>query len=138
MGSMLDTLIARQWDDDIVPQLIDYIRRPAKSPHFDPDWKRHGHIEASIVQARTWAEKQGISGLTLEVVRLGERTPVLFFDVPARGAGASQKSVLFYGHLDKQPEMSGNAMKAKIHASVAVGERRVSSSEMLARTTHTA
>ena len=45
---MLDTRIARQWDDDIVPQLVDYIRLPAKSPHFDPDWKRHGHIEAAV------------------------------------------------------------------------------------------
>ena len=107
MGSMLDTRIARQWDDDIVPQLIDYIRRPAKSPHFDHDWKRHGHIDASIAQAKAWAERQGIAGLALEVVRLGDRTPVLFFDAPARGKGASSKTVLMYGHLDKQPEMTG-------------------------------
>ena len=31
--------IARQWDDDIVPRLVDYIRIPAKSPHFDPEWE---------------------------------------------------------------------------------------------------
>ena len=37
--------IARQWDDDIVPQLVDYIRIPAKSPHFDPAWEANGHIE---------------------------------------------------------------------------------------------
>jgi acetylornithine deacetylase/succinyl-diaminopimelate desuccinylase-like protein len=104
---MLDTRIARQWDDDIVPQLIDYIRLPAKSPHFDPEWRRHGHIDASIAQARRWAERQDIQGMALEVVELDGRTPVIFFDVPARGRGASQQSVLFYGHLDKQPEMSG-------------------------------
>ena len=104
---MLDTRIARQWDDDIVPQLIEYIRLPAKSPHFDPEWRRHGHIEASIRQAHAWAARQGIAGLTLEVVRLEGRTPVLFFDVPARGSGASQQTVAFYGHLDKQPEMAG-------------------------------
>ena len=54
---MLDTRIARQWDEDIVPQLIEYIRLPAKSPHFDPEWRRHGHIEASIRQAHAWAAK---------------------------------------------------------------------------------
>jgi acetylornithine deacetylase/succinyl-diaminopimelate desuccinylase-like protein len=102
---MLDTRIARQWDDDIVPQLIDYIRLPAKSPHFDPDWKRHGHIEASIKQAHAWAAHQDIRGLTLEVVRLDGRTPVLLFDVPATAPGS--QTVLFYGHLDKQPEMTG-------------------------------
>jgi acetylornithine deacetylase/succinyl-diaminopimelate desuccinylase-like protein len=107
MLRMLDTRIARQWDDDIVPQLIDYIRLPAKSPHFDPEWRRHGHIDASIHQARAWAARQPIEGMKLEVVTLEGRTPVLFFDVPARGTGASQKSVLLYGHLDKQPEMVG-------------------------------
>jgi acetylornithine deacetylase/succinyl-diaminopimelate desuccinylase-like protein len=104
---MLDTRIARQWDDDIVAQLVDYIRLPAKSPHFDPEWERHGHIEASIAQAHAWAARQPIAGLGLEIVRLGARTPVLFFDVPARGTSASSKSVLLYGHLDKQPEMTG-------------------------------
>lgn len=29
---MLDSRIARLWDEDIVPQLIEYIRLPAKSP----------------------------------------------------------------------------------------------------------
>jgi acetylornithine deacetylase/succinyl-diaminopimelate desuccinylase-like protein len=100
---MLDTRIARQWDDDIVPQLIDYIRLPAKSPHFDHDWKRHGYIEASIAQAHAWAARQGIKGLQLEIVRLEGRTPVLFFDVP----GVGNDTVCFYGHLDKQPEMTG-------------------------------
>ena len=102
---MLDTRIARQWDDDIVPQLIDYIRLPAKSPHFDPEWRSHGHIEAAIAQARTWAARQGIKGMKLEVIRLEGRTPVLFFDVPATGTIA--QTVVFYGHLDKQPEMTG-------------------------------
>ena len=104
---MLDTRIARQWDDEIVPQLIDYIRLPAKSPHFDPEWKRHGHIAASIAQARRWAGHQDIRGLSIEVIELEGRTPVIYFDVPARGAGASQQTVLLYGHLDKQPEMTG-------------------------------
>ena len=99
--------IDQHWDDEIVPQLIDYIRVPAKSPHFDPDWQRNGHIEKVIGQARRWVEAQRIEGLELEVVRLESRTPVLFFDVPARGAGASSKSVVLYGHLDKQPEMTG-------------------------------
>ena len=104
---MLDTRIARHWDEEIVPQLIDYIRLPAKSPHFDPEWKRHGHIAASIEQARRWAAHQDIAGLQLEVIELEGRTPLLFFDVPARGRDASRKTVILYGHLDKQPEMAG-------------------------------
>src|SRR5271154_4540396 len=100
----LPARIARHWDDDIVSRLVDYVRLPAKSPHFDPRWREHGHIEAAVAQARAWVERQAVAGLTREVIRREGRTPVLFFDVPARGTGASQRTVVLYGHLDKQPE----------------------------------
>jgi acetylornithine deacetylase/succinyl-diaminopimelate desuccinylase-like protein len=99
--------IGRQWDDDIVPQLVDYIRIPARSPHFDRDWAKNGHIEAAIRQAEAWVKAQGVKGLTLDIVRIEGRTPVLFFDIPATGGLADVRTVLFYGHLDKQPEMTG-------------------------------
>ena len=41
--------------------------------------------------------------LVVEIVRLEGRTPLLYFDVP----GTGEHTVLLYGHLDKQPEMSG-------------------------------
>ena len=37
--------VSRAWDDDIVGQLTDYIRIPAKSPMFDADWAHNGFIE---------------------------------------------------------------------------------------------
>src|SRR4029078_12846029 len=95
--------IARQWDDDIVPRLVEYVRIPAKSPHFDPDWEKNGHIERVIRLAEAWVCAQPIPGLTVEIVRLPGRTPVLLFEVP----GDAARTVLLYGHLDKQPEMVG-------------------------------
>jgi acetylornithine deacetylase/succinyl-diaminopimelate desuccinylase-like protein len=106
-ANSLAARIERQWDDDIVPQLVEYIRLPAKSPHFDRDWASNGHIEAAIRQAEKWVRAQAVPGLALEIVRIGERTPVLFFDIPATGGLANERTVLFYGHLDKQPEMTG-------------------------------
>jgi acetylornithine deacetylase/succinyl-diaminopimelate desuccinylase-like protein len=105
-AAQLQGRIARQWDEEIVAQLVDYVRIPAKSPHFDARWRENGHIEAAVRQARDWALRQPIAGLELEVVRLEGRTPVIFFDVPAT-PGASDQTVLLYGHLDKQPEMTG-------------------------------
>ena len=102
----LESRTAAQWDADIVPQLTDYIRVPAKSPHFDPQWAAHGHIERVVRQAEAWVRAQPVAGLAVEVVRLQGRTPVLFFDVPARGT-THEHTVLLYGHLDKQPEMTG-------------------------------
>ena len=98
--------VTAQWDDDIVRQLTDYIAIPAKSPTFDPDWAQHGFIDTVMHNAATWVEAQKVEGLTLEIVRLEGRTPVLFFEIPATRAGSTQ-TVLMYGHLDKQPEFTG-------------------------------
>ena len=107
--------INQAWDDTIVPRLKDYIQIPAKSPMFDPDWAAHGFIDTALWDAATWVQSQKIEGLTLEVIRLEGRTPVLFFEVPATrgdteaadGAAGSGQTVLMYGHLDKQPEFTG-------------------------------
>src|SRR6187549_125790 len=95
--------IDAHWDAEIVPELTEYIRIPAKSPHFDPQWEAHGHIERVIRLAEAWVRRQPVRGLNVEIVRLPGRTPVLFFDVP----GVGDRTVALYGHLDKQPEMTG-------------------------------
>ena len=92
----LASAIATQWDAQIVPAITDYIRIPAKSPHFDPQWEAHGHIERVIRLAEAWAKSQPIAGLTVEIVRLPGRTPLLYFDIPA--TGKSDRSILLYGH----------------------------------------
>src|SRR6478672_12942995 len=93
------TAIARFWDDAVVPTLLDYIRIPAKSPHFDHEWARHGHIDAAVKLAAEWCKRHAVSGMKLEVVRLADRTPVLFIDVPPNGNAGSSANVLIYGHL---------------------------------------
>ena len=96
----------RRWDEAIVPALTNYIGVPAKSPMFDADWAANGHIERVVRDAAAWVEARKVPGLTLEVVRLPGRTPVLFFEIPATKSGSTQ-TVVMYGHLDKQPEFTG-------------------------------
>jgi acetylornithine deacetylase/succinyl-diaminopimelate desuccinylase-like protein len=102
-SASLAATIERNWNESIVPRLIDYIRIPAKSPHFDPRWVENGHIEGVIRLAEAWVRAQSIEGLKLEIVRLPGRTPLLYFDIP----GSGRRTVVLYGHLDKQPEMTG-------------------------------
>ncbi len=107
--------VSRVWDEDIVGQLSEYIAIPAKSPMFDADWAQNGFIDSVVRNAAAWVEAQKVQGLTLEIIRLEGRTPVLFFEVlPSAGTvnvdttlATSTKSVLMYGHLDKQPEFTG-------------------------------
>lgn len=98
--------VDKKWDDDIVPALIDYIAIPAKSPDFDPDWEANGHIERVINNAADWVRSHNIAAMTVEVLRLPGRTPVLYFDAPAT-RDDNGDAILMYGHLDKQPEFSG-------------------------------
>jgi hypothetical protein len=94
------------WDQRIVPALTDYIGVPSKSPMFDADWSANGLIERVVRDAAMWVESRKVPGLQLEVIRLEGRTPVIFFEVPARRPTATD-TVLLYGHLDKQPEFNG-------------------------------
>lgn len=102
----IDRFTSRKWDEDIVPQLVEYIRIPNKSPLFDPDWVAHGYMDQAVNLMERWARAQPIAGMQVEVVRLAGRTPLIFIDIPGTDP-ASDDCVLLYGHLDKQPEMTG-------------------------------
>ena len=95
--------VQRAWDGDIIPTLTDYIRIPAKSPMFDAKWAEHGHLDRAVTLITDWARARKIEGLSIEVVRLPGRTPVILMETP----GAGGDTVLLYGHCDKQPEMVG-------------------------------
>ncbi len=95
--------VCQQWQDEIIPSLCDYIKIPNKSPHFDSEWQANGHMEKAVVHIAEWCKKHAPQGMTLDIMRLENRTPLIFMEVP----GQIDETVLLYGHLDKQPEMSG-------------------------------
>jgi len=97
------------WDDEIVSQLTEYIRIPNKSPLFDPQWVEHGYMDDAVRLMEKWARAKlpALTGASLEVVRLPGRTPLIYIDVPAANGGRGDDCVILYGHLDKQPEMTG-------------------------------
>jgi acetylornithine deacetylase/succinyl-diaminopimelate desuccinylase-like protein len=107
MGAHIDEV----WDESIVPQLFDYIRIPNVSQAYDADWRANGHMTRAVELVRSWCAGRDIAGLTVEVVELPDRSPLILMEVPAFGAAATSRSaddtVVLYGHLDKQPEMSG-------------------------------
>ncbi|MBL1142506.1 MAG: M20/M25/M40 family metallo-hydrolase [Proteobacteria bacterium] len=94
------------WETSIIPELTNYIRIPNKSPAFDPEWQKNGYMDKVVEQFVSWCKNQNIRGMELEVVRLPERTPLLYIEIAAQSSD-NNHTVLLYGHLDKQPEMSG-------------------------------
>ena len=98
--------VADLWERSIVPEIAEYIEIPAKSPMFDPAWADSGHIDRAVEHVARWCSDRPLMGAKLRVARLPGRTPVIVIDVPATDPDA-KGTVLLYGHLDKQPEMTG-------------------------------
>ena len=99
------TQIDKTFADSVVPTLIEYIGIPNKSPMFDAQWREHGHMDRAVELLAGWAKQHLPPGATLEVVRVEDRTPVIVIEVP--GTARAGDTILLYGHLDKQPEMTG-------------------------------
>src|SRR5688572_23921365 len=113
MNKSLDQKQAREhigatWDTTILPALCDYVRIPNKSPLFDPEWEKNGHMEKAVQLMAKWCRSQPIQGMKQEIVRLPGRTPLLFIEIAATLPSApAEDCILLYGHLDKQPEFTG-------------------------------
>lgn len=95
--------IDQYWEKKIVPTISTYIEIPAKSPGFDPQWRENGYLHAALKLVDQWIDDQKVPGLKKEILESGGRTPLLLLDIP----GDANYQVLMYGHLDKQPEMTG-------------------------------
>ncbi|MET0459474.1 MAG: M20/M25/M40 family metallo-hydrolase, partial [Ilumatobacteraceae bacterium] len=95
------------WAEEILPALTEYIAIPNVSKAFDDDWAANGHMDAAVDLVVTWCAARPITGLTVEVQRLPGLTPLVVCEVPASDPTLADRTVLLYGHLDKQPEMTG-------------------------------
>lgn len=95
--------IEQIWDNSIIPALKEYIKIPNKSPQFDKDWQQHGFMQQAVKLIADWCNAHAVENMRLDVVQLENRTPVILIDIP----GHNDDTILLYGHLDKQPEMTG-------------------------------
>ena len=102
--------VGRAWDADILPVLHDYIRIPNVSVAYDRGWAEAGHMARATELLRKWCADRaadGLAGARVEVQQVPGCTPLLVVDVPATGGGSDDRTVLLYGHLDKQPPFAG-------------------------------
>lgn len=99
--------VDRVWATDVVAALVEYIAIPNVSEAYDPSWKSNGHMNRAVELVVRWMERRAIAGMDVSVVELEDRSPMIVVDIPPFGSPMPGPSVLLYGHLDKQPEMSG-------------------------------
>lgn len=89
------------WENSALFKLKEYIKIPCLSPQFDGQWEKKGFIAEAAYLLAEWCKTNAPEKMHLEILECKGRTPCLFIDI----SGSIEKTVLFYGHLDKQPEI---------------------------------
>jgi acetylornithine deacetylase/succinyl-diaminopimelate desuccinylase-like protein len=101
--SKLSDFVEEWWDKSALPSLCEFVEIPALSPSFDSEWEANGYLDAAVNTFIAWTRSLPLKGLTVSVHRLKNRSPLLLVKIE----GDSDGEVLFYSHLDKQPEATG-------------------------------
>ena len=99
----LSDFVEEWWDKSALPSLCEFVEIPALSPSFDSDWEANGYLDAAVNTFIAWIRSLPLKGLTVSVHRLKNRSPLLLVKIE----GDEDGEVLFYSHLDKQPEATG-------------------------------
>lgn len=99
--------IDQKWDEEIQKAIEDFVRIPALSIAFDQNWEKNGWLDQAVDYAQSWAQGLDIPGIKLQKIKLKGASPCLFAEIPGTGKKANDKTVFFYGHLDKQPPSLG-------------------------------
>ena len=92
----------KDFKESILPGLEDFIRIDNLSPDFDPEWETNLKAEKAGKHLIDWALKQGVKGIKAELIKEKGKTHLVFIEIDANG---SDKTVLLYGHFDKQPPL---------------------------------
>lgn len=107
---MMNEYIDHEWDK-AMPTLCEYIKIPNMSPMLEEDWKTNGYQEQAMDLIVNYVKEQEkeIHGMTYKVHQddVPEAgSPLLFCEIEAREKVDSGKTILLYGHMDKQPPLT--------------------------------
>jgi len=102
--SQTTKLIESEFEKEIIPNLCEFIKIDNLSPCFDKEWNTNGKQDKCAKFCLDWALRQGVQGIKGEIVKDDDKTPLIFIEIEARN---SSKSVMLYGHFDKQPHFDG-------------------------------
>jgi acetylornithine deacetylase/succinyl-diaminopimelate desuccinylase-like protein len=89
------------FDSQFMPAFIQYLRVPNQSPEFDPHWEINGFAEKATNIITDFYKSLKLKGATIQVIKHPKRTHFIFITIQ----GASDDTILYYAHYDKQPPM---------------------------------
>ncbi len=101
--------VEKYFSTNILPSLIDYIKIPNCSPLYDPDWETNGHAMDAVNLMANWVKNQDLKNCTVNILKEKGHTAFLYIDITSTldTNVDNSKSILLYGHYDKQPPLDG-------------------------------
>ncbi|XP_049847826.1 cysteinylglycine-S-conjugate dipeptidase-like [Schistocerca gregaria] len=94
-----------EWEDSILPALKEYVSIHNVSPAYDKNWETNGYIDHVVELFTGWILSQNLRGMYMEVYREEGRTPLILVEIEPSSEKCADRTVLLYGHMDKQPPL---------------------------------
>lgn len=96
--------IEKNFTESVIQSISEYIKIPNLSRGFDSEWATNGLLEKAAEHIKKWVVELGIKGLSSEIIKHEGYTPLIFTEIEG---DIKDKTILFYGHFDKQPPFVG-------------------------------
>lgn len=108
----MESWLRKKSQTDLITVLSDFIKIPNQSRAFDAEWATNGLQEKACQLAIDFAKAQDIKGMSIDFIQEEGKTPALLATIDPFTAGGEltenlKKTVLMYGHIDKQPPLDG-------------------------------
>ena len=100
----IQEFINSEFDSNIVKAITDFVEIPNLSRLYDAESRTNGLMQKACKFCMDWAEKQGVKGLSLELLEREGGSPLVFGEIAA--TVEDPKTILMYGHIDKQPHLT--------------------------------
>ncbi|MFN8016340.1 MAG: M20/M25/M40 family metallo-hydrolase [Acidimicrobiia bacterium] len=94
------------WNSKVKDTFEKYLSIKNLSPAFDSDWKNNGYIDDVANLFAGWAKNILPDSTNIYIQEIKNLTPLIVIDIPKNNYD-NDDCVLIYGHLDKQPPMTG-------------------------------
>jgi len=91
---------------NLLPSLMNFIRIPNLSPAYDYHWSTNGLLLKAANLIISYARSLEIKNAKIELIQDQGYTPLIFIEIPTSRPN-DDRTVLFYGHFDKQPYGTG-------------------------------
>ena len=99
--------IKEKFYGEYLEALRESVRIPSLNKVYDPEWKTNRALQRQCEHMAEFARKQEIQRCTVTPLNDEERSPFLVIEVGGSPESKSDKSILIYGHMDKQPFGTG-------------------------------